>query len=145
MPEVFLSANKLIEAEMKSEATAQILASRDFVTASDISRLGKFSAEAPNSHPDHWKRWGQILAIHHNGSDYYPLYALDPANGYCPFPVVADILRLFAGSKDSWQVALWFGSVNSYLSGKRPQDVLAEAPEPLLRAARAEAEGLQHG
>ncbi len=91
------------------------------------------------------QRLGQIFAIHHNGSDYYPLYALDPANGYRPLPVVADILRLFAGSKDSWQVALWFGSVNSYLSGKRPQDVLTEAPEPLLRAARAEAEGLQHG
>lgn len=144
-PDVALSPTKVLEAEMKSAAMTQILEGQDFVTAADIARLGKFSAKNPSSQPNRWKRLGQIFAIHHRGSDYYPLYALDPADGYRPRPVVADVLRLFSGSKDSWGTAFWFGSVNSYLSGKRPQDILTDAPEPLLRAARAEAEGLQHG
>jgi len=145
MPDVVLSPTKVIEAEMKSAAMTQILASQDFVTASDIARLGKFSVKNPSSQPNRWKRMGQIFAIHHRGADYYPLYALDPANGYRPRAIVADVLRLFADSKDSWGTAFWFGSINSYLQEQRPQDVLNSDPEPLLRAARAEAEGLQHG
>jgi hypothetical protein len=144
-PDVVLSPTKVIEAEMKSAAMAQILTSQDFVTAADIARLGKFSAKNPSSQPNRWKRMGQIFAVHHRGSDYYPLYALDPADGYRPRTIVADVLRLFADSKDCWGLAFWFGSVNSYLGGRRPQDVLTAAPEALLRAARAEAEGLQHG
>ncbi|MHB8304315.1 MAG: hypothetical protein ACYDC6_16115 [Acidobacteriaceae bacterium] len=145
MPDVVLSPTKVIEAEMKSAAMTQILASQDFVTAGDIARLGKFSVKNPSSQPNRWKRMGQIFAIHHRGADYYPLYALDPANGYRPRAIVADVLRLFADSKDSWGTAFWFGSINSYLQEQRPQDVLNADPEPLLRAARAEAEGLQHG
>ncbi len=145
MPDVVLSPTKVIEAEMKSAAMTQILASQDFVTAGDIARLGKFSVKNPSSQPNRWKHMGQIFAIHHRGADYYPLYALDPANGYRPRAIVADVLRLFADSKDSWGTAFWFGSINSYLQEQRPQDVLNADPEPLLRAARAEAEGLQHG
>lgn len=145
IPDVALSTNKVIEAEMKCAAMTQILASQDFVTAAAIARMGKFSVKNPSSQPNRWKRMGQIFAIHHKGSDYYPLYALDPTDGYRPRAIVGDVLRLFAGSKDSWGTAFWFGSINSYLGGQRPQDVLTSAPEPLLRAARAEAEGLQHG
>jgi hypothetical protein len=144
-PDVVLSPTKVVEAEMKSAAMTQILTSQDFVTTADIARLGKFSAKNPSSQPNRWKRMGQIFAVHHRGSDYYPLYALDPADGYRPRGIVADVLRLFGDSKDSWGLAFWFGSVNSYLGGLRPQDVLTGSPEPLLRAARAEAEGLQHG
>jgi hypothetical protein len=144
-PDMALSPTRVIEAEMKSAAMTQILASQDFVTAADIARLGKFSAKNPSSQPNRWKRMSQIFAIHHRGADYYPLYALDPADGYRPRPIVADVLRLFAGSKDTWQTAFWFGSINGYLNGRRPQDVLTGPPEPLLRAARAEEEGLQHG
>ena len=145
MPDVVLSPTKVIEAEMKSAAMTQILEGHDFITASDIARLGKFSVKNPSSQPNRWKRMRQIFAIHHRGSDYYPLYALDPAEGYRPRPIVADVLRLLAYPKDSWQTAFWFGSVNGYLNGSRPQDVLTGSPESLLRAARAEAEGLQHG
>jgi hypothetical protein len=145
MADIAPSTNKVIEAEMKSAAMNQLLASQDFVTASDIASLGNFSVEDPNFHLDHWKRLRLTFAIHHNGSDYYPLYTLDPANGYRPLPVVADVLQIFAESKDSWGVAFWFGSVNSYLSSRRPQDVLNTDRESLLRAARAESEGFQHG
>jgi hypothetical protein len=144
-PDVALSPTKVIEAEMKSAAMTKILESPDYVTAADIARLGHFSAKNPSSQPNRWKRMAQIFAIHHRGSDYYPLYALDSADGYRPRPIVGDVLRLFAGSKDSWGLAFWFGSVNSYLNGRRPQDVLSSDPEGLLYAARAEAEGLQHG
>ncbi len=144
-PDIALSPTKVIEAEMNSAAMSKILNGGDFVTAGDIARLGKFSVKNPSSQPNRWKRLGQIFAVHHRGTDYYPLYALDPAEGYRPRPIVADLLRLLGSSKDPWSMAFWFGSVNSYLDGNRPQDVLSGSAEPLLRAARAEAEGLQHG
>jgi hypothetical protein len=122
-PDIVLSPTRVIEAEMKSAAMTQISEGQDFIAAADIARLGKFSVKNPSSQPNRWKRLGQIFAIHHRGSDYYPLYALDPAEGYRPRPVVADVLRLFSDSKDSWSTAFWFGSINSYLRGKRPQDV----------------------
>lgn len=144
-PDIDLSPTKVIEAEMKSAAMTQILESEDFVSAAEIGRLGRFSAKNPSSQPNRWKRMGQIFAIHHKGADYYPLYALDPAEGYRPRAIVEDVMRVFGGSKDSWGLAFWFGSANSYLGGRRPQDVLEENPVPLLKAAQAEAEGLQHG
>jgi hypothetical protein len=145
MPDIAPSTTKVIEAQMKSAAMNQLLASQDFVTVSDIASLGNFYVEDLNFHLDHWKRLKLTFAIHHNGLDYYPLYTLDHANGYRPLPVVADVLQIFAESKDSWSVAFWFGSVNSYLSSQRPKDVLNTDQESLLRAARAESEGLQHG
>lgn len=86
-----------------------------------------------------------IFALRHRGIDYYPSYALDRQTGYHPFTMLANILEVFAGRKDDWGLAYWFASVNSFLGGKRPQDLLAKHPERVMAAARDEVDAIAHG
>jgi len=143
-PDLEFSPNKIVEAGMVAKARAAILNSKDFVTASQIAQAANFSKKNPSSQPNRWKRNGQIFAIEYKGTDLYPLYALDLESSFKPLPIVADILQLFT-DKDSWQIAFWFGSLNSYLDDKMPKDLLLSDPQSVLRAAEDEAAGLQHG
>jgi hypothetical protein len=42
-------------------------------------------------------------------------------------------------------MAYWFLSVNSFLGGKRPQDLIASAPERVIAAAIDEVQEIAHG
>ena len=42
-------------------------------------------------------------------------------------------------------MAYWFRSDNSFLGGKRPQDLLASAPDQVIAAALDEIHGIVHG
>jgi hypothetical protein len=139
-----LSPTRLIEAEMKASAITQILQSGDLITASQVARLAGYSATNPSSQPNRWKKAGLLFAVQHKGTDYYPLYALDPRNSYKPYPAVASVISTLK-DKDPWGLAFWFASLNGYLGGKRPQDLLATHPDRILLAAEDEAAGLQHG
>jgi hypothetical protein len=144
-PDVQLSTTKIAEAGMLSAARAAVLESNDFITASSIAEAANYSIKNPSSQPNRWKRNGQIFAITHKGADYYPRYALNPQDAYRPFPIIADILRIFAGKKDGWGDAFWFGSLNSYLKNRKPKDLFLSDPESVLKAAELETIGIQHG
>ena len=58
---------------------------------------------------------------------------------------LARIIEVFAGRKDGWGMAYWFLSDNSFLGGRRPQDLLACAPEQVIEAARDEVREIAHG
>jgi len=144
-PDVRLSSTKIAEAEMLSAAREAMLKSSDFITASGIAEAANYSTKNPSSQPNRWKRSGRIFAITHKGVDYYPRYALNPQDAYRPFPIVADILSIFAGKKDGWGDAFWFGSLNSYLKNRKPKDLFLSDPKGVLKAAELEAIGIQHG
>ena len=143
-PDPELSPNRVIEAGMLGQAMAAVLASNEFFSAAAIARLAHFSSKNPSSQPNRWKRSGQIFAVDWKGTDLYPLYAFDMREGLRPLPIVADILKLFP-DKDGWQVAFWFGSVNSYLGDAMPKDLLKSHPNDVLKAAKFEAAGVLHG
>ncbi len=143
-PEMNLSPTRLIEAEMKASAITHILTSGDLITPAEVARLTGYSSKNPSSQPNRWKKAGQIFAVSHKGSDYYPLYALDPRNGYKPYPAVGSVLAVLK-DKDSWSTAFWFDGPNSYLGARRPKDLLATDPRRLIAAAEDEALGPQHG
>jgi hypothetical protein len=143
-PDMNLSPTRLIEAEMKASAITQVLRSGDLVTASQVARLAGYSSSNPSSQPNRWKKAGLLFAVQHKGADYYPLYALDPQNGYKPYPVVASVLSILK-ERDAWGLAFWFAGINGYLGGKRPQDLIATDPAKVALAAEDEALGLQHG
>lgn len=48
------------------------------------------------------------------------------------------------GASD-WGLAYWFASVNSFLGGKRPQDLLIDTPDRVVDAAKDEVAGVLHG
>ena len=86
---------------------------------------------------------GRNFAVQINGKDHYPEYALDEA--YRPLPVVKAVLALLGQRKTPWGLAIWFGTPNSWLGGRKPGDVLSSMPNQVLLAAQAEAEGGIHG
>ncbi|NEV00324.1 hypothetical protein FNJ47_32065 [Bradyrhizobium sp. UFLA 03-164] len=130
---------------MTAEARKAVLESGDWLTAAEIARLTGLSVHHPSAQPNKWRKEGQIFAIRHLNIDHFPRYALDPAVGYYPFKSMVQVLRTFQGKKDDWNLAYWFASVNSFLGGKRPQDVLATQPERVLKAAEDEVAGVLHG
>jgi hypothetical protein len=142
--DVSISSTRLIEAEMKASAMTKVLQNGDLIPAAEVARLAGYSGSNPSSQPNRWKKAGQIFAVPHKGLDYYPLYALDPRNGYKPYPVVGRVLEILK-DRDAWGAAFWFASLNSYLGAKRPQDLIAARPEKVIEAAEDEALGLQHG
>ncbi|WP_347558796.1 hypothetical protein [Robbsia sp. KACC 23696] len=133
------------EATMVARSRKAVLESADWLTAVQIAKLAGFSESNPSAQPNKWKRDGATFAIRHNGVDYFPGYGLDVPAGYRPLKSLAKVLAVFGDSKDGWGLAYWFLSANSFLGGRRPQDVLATQPDQVIAAAADEKAGLLHG
>lgn len=146
VPEVPPAKALLIQARMTAQArTAVLQESGPWLTGPQIARLAGFSESNPSAQPSRWKRSGAIFSLSHQGCDYFPAYALDEADGWRPRPAMADVLRAFGQAKDGWGLAYWFASVNGFLGGRRPQDVLATDPQAVVAAAQDELLGHAHG
>lgn len=145
MPRTPPSPRLLKEAAMLVQARKAVLESGDWLNAAEIAQLAGLSTRNPSAQPNKWKKQGQIFAIHHGGVDYFPGYGLDPEAGFRPLKSLLPVVEIFSGHKDGWGMAYWFRSVNSYLGGKCPQDVLASAPERVIKAALSEVALIEHG
>ena len=139
------SKQMLREAAMLARAKKTVLEDSEWLTASELADLAQLSTRNPSAQPNKWKKSGKIFAIHHAGVDYFPGYALDPATGYRPMKAMAQILRVLSSNKDSWGIAIWFASQNSFLAGQRPLDVLHSKTDHVLAAAIDEAQEIGHG
>lgn len=145
VPKVPPTPSLLKEAAMMVRSRNSVLEGADWLTAVQVAELAGLSASNPSTQPNKWKRQRQIFAITHNGVDYFPGYGLDPATGYRPRKGLKPILDVFGEQKDGWGLAYWFLSANSFLGGKRPQDILATEPESVIAAAKDEIEEVAHG
>ena len=144
VPKVPPTPNELKEAAMLARARTAVIGSGDWMTAAEIALAAGFSASNPSAQPNKWKREGAIFAIRHKGIDYFPSYGLDPQAGYRPRKPLAQVIKTFGDTKDSWGLSYWFMSANSYLGGKAPRDLLALHPERVIAAAADECEGVLH-
>lgn len=144
VPAVSPPRQMLIEARMAAQARTAVLASGEWLTAAQVAHLAGFSATNPSAQPNRWKKEGQIFAIRHRGNDYFPAWALDAQANYRPRKHLAAVLSVLGGHKDGWGLAYWFAAVNSMLGGKRPQDLLALAPQRVLAAAQDEMAEIAH-
>jgi hypothetical protein len=144
LPDVTPSKAAREQARMLIDARTAILNSGDFVPASEVAKIAGFSATNPSVQPNKWKRNRDIFAIQHGRDDLFPLYALNP-DDHRPRRQMAEILHIFGDAKDSWGLAFWFASLNSFLDDERPQDVLAVDPDRVIAAAKDEMAGVQHG
>lgn len=129
---------KLIEAKMTADARSAVLNTGQYLTAVQVAEMAGFSKTNPSAQPNRWKQDGMIFAVNHNGVDLFPGYALEPATKYRPYKTVADVIKVFENRKDAWALAYWFASVNSFLGGVRPQDMLAQHPDRVIAAAKDE-------
>jgi hypothetical protein len=132
------------QAAMLARSRQAVLAEADWLTAAKVAELAGLSTTNPSAQPNKWKRQRQIFAIHHHGIDYFPGYGLDPESGWRPRKALKSVLEVFGDDKDGWGLAYWFLSVNSFLGGRRPQDVLATEPQRVIAAARDEVLAVPH-
>lgn len=145
VPKVPPTPTQLKEAAMLARARTAVLQEGNWLTTAQIANLAGFSASNPSAQPNKWKRDGLIFAIRHRGVDYFPGYGLDPKTSYRPLKAMAKVIEAFGESKDSWGLAYWFSSANSFLGGRRPQDVLAKQSDRVIAAAADEQEAVAHG
>lgn len=138
------SPRLLREAAMLARARNAVLSSGDWLTAAQVAEAAGLSSKNPSAQPHKWKKQGQIFAVNHRGIDYFPGYALDPETGFRPVVMLASIIDVFAERKDGWGMAYWFGSENSFLGGRRPQDLLISEPALVLEAAKDEVKITDH-
>ena len=129
------------EARMAAHARGAVLSEGGWLTAAQIADCAGFSS---SDEPDKWKNDGLIFTIHHDNVDYFPGYGLAPTT-FGPIKALAPVLAVFQGEKDGWELAYWFASVNSFLGGRRPQDLLLTAPDEVIAAAEDEMVGVAHG
>ncbi len=130
-------------AQRRSALSERIYNDAVWLSARELSEKANFKNTNPSAGPNRWKSSGSIFAVQINGKDNYPRYLLD--EGYRPLPVVKKILATFGETKTPWGLAIWFGSENSWLGGKKPKDILAQMPEQVLAAAKEERDGGIHG
>ncbi|MCY1539902.1 hypothetical protein D9M68_755120 [compost metagenome] len=130
---------------MVAMAKKTVLESGDWLSAAEAASLCGYSGKNLSAQPNKWKREGKIFAIQHHGNDYFPAYGLDPHQDHRPLKAMADVLKVFGDTKDNWALAYWFASVNSFLGGKRPKDLVATQPERIIAAAKDELQGVVHG
>jgi len=145
LPKALPSPNLIRKAVMVGRIRRAALEGADWLTAHQLAQLAGLSASNPSTQPNKWKRQRQIFAIHHNGVDYFPGYALDPATGYRPRKSLKPILEVFGDEKDGWSIAGWFLALNSFLGARKPQDLLASEPQKVLDAAIDEMQDIAHG
>jgi hypothetical protein len=115
----------LKEAAMRVRTRKAVLESGDWLNAADVAQLAGLRTRNPRAQPNKWKKQGPIFAINHGGVDCFPGYGLDRDAGFRPVKALAKIIETFSEHKDGWGMAYWFHSDNSFLGGKRPQDLLA--------------------
>lgn len=143
-----LPLHKFVEAKMTARARNAVFESSEWLTAVQFAEIAGLSKKNPSAQPNKWKQAGAIFAVNRNGIDYFPGYALDPDANYRPYKALADVLKIFNNKKDAWGLAYWFSSVNSFLGGLRPQDLLANEPDKVIAAAEdevADLAGVAHG
>lgn len=145
VPRMPPSPRLLKEAVMLVQARKAVLESGDWLSAAEVAQLAGLSTRNPSAQPNKWKKQRQIFAINHGGVDYFPGYGLDPETSFRPVKPLAQLVEILSGHKDSWGMAYWFMSSNSFLGGKRPQDLLISAPEKLIAAAQDEVQAVAHG
>jgi len=140
-----IPASTVKQAGMEARARAAVLSSSEWLSAKDIAERAGLSTANASSTPWKWKQDGSIFAISSEGRDLYPLYGLDPDSDFRPLKSLKLITGVFKGHKEGWGMAHWFASVNSFLGGKRPMDLIKSDPDRVLDAAKDEVEGVVHG
>ncbi len=135
--EVKLPPTTITEAGMRADSIRRLIGHGKWLSAAQIAKEGGYSKSNPAAPANRWKKEGKAFAVNFKGQDLFAAYQFDQAMK--PRPVIAEALVVL-GKKDPWKIAAWFGSVNGWLRGRRPQDCLDDAAA-VLQAAKQEAAG----
>lgn len=131
---VTVSSAAVQQALRNAEARQELLDEFGALDSEDIARLAGSTAKNRSATVSRYVSAGQVFAVEHRGSRYYPAFQFD-ANGR-PRPVIAEVLRaLQPYGLDGWEIALWFTTASGWLDDRRPVDLLDENPAEVISAA----------
>ena len=132
------------ERQMIVKAKQMVLVSTSWLTQAELANSANKLPSEIEPNLLEWKRSGMIFSVLHEGAELFPSYAFD--HDYLrPVEELKPILSLFANKKDDWGLAYWFASLNGYLGGKCPQEMLPVDPKLVFKAAENEIAGIIHG
>jgi hypothetical protein len=141
MPEAPLpTPPAVLQARRNAAAREELISEFGVLNSAGIASLAGSRAKNKASLANRWKQEGRIFSVPYRGSVYFPAYQFDKKGQ--PLPVISRVLATLGGQSKEWELALWFTSVNGWLDGCRPVDLLLGEPEEIARAAEREAEGL---
>lgn len=123
----------IVRAKMQAEARKKVFSGTDWATAAQIAELAGLGRKNPSGTVNRWKQQRQIFALHVNGQDWYPRYALD--GSFRPLPAIAEVMAALADWRAE-RLASWFEAKSSSLGGQRPRELIATDPQRVIDAAR---------
>jgi hypothetical protein len=128
------------KARMKADAMRDIFAGTEWLTAEQVGTASldlsgaAITAEAVKAgaaRANRWKNEKKIFALQRDGRDWYSRYQFDAT--FTPIPMMKTIVGMF-GDVPRIEIASWMESPNNYLDGKRPREVLENAPDAIWEA-----------
>jgi hypothetical protein len=105
------------------------------LTSAQVAAQAGYRGRNPYATAARWKKAGDIFAVQHRGTEYFPAFQFRDG---LPHPTIKPVLAALPAQLSPWQVAFWFVSANGWLGGRAPQEVLDD-PASLIAAARQEA------
>lgn len=133
------------KAEMLESAKQKVMRSTTWITGNDLKIIYAATLDDCAVNLDSWIDNGLIFSIEIDEKRFFPFYALDPLQKFFPYKILAEILKVFGGSKTGWGVAIWFSSISGFLGSQSPQTLLSSNPDWVLAAAKDEMLGIIHG
>lgn len=125
-------------AKILSLAKAEILASGHFLTPDNLASRLNLDASALTVWLAQAEAQQRIFSVEYEGQIYYPSYAFSTCDQGALIQGLLDVLTVLHSEKSDWDMAFWFRSPNTFLGGKRPEDILSQNLEDLLFAAHQE-------
>lgn len=86
-----------------------------------------------------WRTEARILAVHHEGLDFYPAFQFDESGQ--PWPIIAELLTILRSGdieRTDWDNVLWFVCGTGWLDGQTPAGCMHSAPDAVRLAAEQE-------
>jgi hypothetical protein len=133
------------EEQMVTKAKEKVLASTEWLDIEKIVQLSGINERELRRQLHVWKINKKIFSVCDNETVLFPSYAFDRSSQWSPRKGLSLIIKSFELRKSEWGIAIWLAGANSFLGGKRPQDVLDQNIEILEAAIIDELQGTTHG
>jgi hypothetical protein len=124
-----------------AEARQELLDEFGVLDSEEVAQLAGSTAKNRSATVSRYLAAGQVFAIEHRGSRYYPAFQFDTSGR--PRPVIAQVLQaLQPYGLDGWEIALWYTTASGWLDDRRPIDLLDEDPDAVVAAANHTVDGI---
>ncbi len=130
---------EVLQARRNAEARSRLLAEFGALTAAEVAGAAGSRAKNVSAMASRWLNEGEVLAVTHHGTRYFPAFQFDETGR--PRPVIREVLR-HLGYLGEWQRAIWFVTRTLLLGDARPVDVLRDRPLDVVAAAETSAAAL---